>query len=253
MRPGEGGMMKARSWLLTAVGVVVLPSLGYGAEGVEGKLNVAVQVGTQSEVSGNLMQGAQGTLLSQPIVINSARYRDVYAPDWRLQFMLGYGVGSRSEIVVSGGYYKSAGAGVEAGRLSDRKLLAFFQPNDYEEIGFEVGYRYYLSAQARLKSYIGPMVGARFIQKDILVTFAAQEAGTSITNVPFTQKGTVPVFGVGIGFTFDLGKRFYVGMDTGMRYQPATKQFDYLLGLTQIDDSDGRWTAPVVVVIGGRF
>ena len=95
-------------------------------------------------------------------------------------------------------------------------------------------------------------VGVRWLH-EILVTFASQEAGSSITNIPFSQKSTVPVFGLDIGFSFDLGPRAYVGMDTGIRYQNAAKQFDYLLGLTQIDDSDGRWTAPVTVVVGVRF
>ena len=244
--------MKARSWLLTASLVVVLPSVGYGAEGLQGKFTIAAQVGTQSEVSGNLMQSGEGTLLSQPISIDSKRYRDVYGPDWRFQGLLGYGVNSKGEIIARGSYYKSEAAGIEAGQISGRQLLAFFEPYAYEEAGVELGYRYYLSSQSRLKSYIAPIVGVRWLH-EILVTFASQEAGSSITNIPFSQKSTVPVFGMDIGFTFDLGARAYVGMDTGIRYQNAAKQFDYLVGLTQIDDSDGRWTAPVTVVVGVRF
>jgi len=244
--------MKARSWLLTAVVVAVLPPFGYGAEGLQGKWNVAAQVGTQSEVAGNMMQSAEGTLVGQPITIDSQRYRDIYAPNWRFQFLLGFGVSARSEVIARVSYYKANAAGVEAGTLSDKKLLAFFEPNAYKGAGLEVGYRYYLASQTRLKSYLAPVVGVRFVD-EILLTLAAQEAGTSISNIPFSQKSTVPVFGLDIGFTFDLGKTWYVGMDTGLRYQTAPKQFDYLLGLTKIDDSDGRWTAPVVVVIGARF
>jgi hypothetical protein len=244
--------MKARSWLLTAALAVVLTPFGYGAEGIEGKFTIAAQIGTQSEVSGNLMQSASGTLLSQPITIDSKRYRDVYGPDWRFHGLIGYGVASKGEIIARGTYYKTDGAGVEAGQISGRKLLAFFEPYAYEEKGVEVGYRFYLSSQSRLKSYLAPIVGVRWLH-EILVTFASQEAGSSITNIPFSQKCTVPVFGMDIGFSFDLGPRAYVGMDTGIRYQNAAKQFDYLLGLTQIDDSDGRWTAPVSVVVGVRF
>jgi len=213
---------------------------------------VAAQIGTQSEVSGNLMQSAQGTLLSQPISIDSARYRDVYGPDFRYQLLLGYGVSSRSEIVARASYYKTDAAGIEAGTLNGRQLLAFFQPNAYEEVGLELGYRFYFASQTRLKSYIAPIVGVRFL-KEILVTFAAQEAGSSITNIPFSKEGSVAVFGADIGFSFDLGENVFVGVDTGIRYQAAPPQFDYLLGLTKIDDSDGRWTAPVVASIGFRF
>jgi hypothetical protein len=256
--------MKARSWLLTAAMVAVLPTVGYGAEGLEGKFMVAAQVGTQSEVSGNLMQSAQGTLLSQPISIDSARYRDVYGPDFRYQLLLGYGVSARSEIVARATYYKTDAAGVEAGTLNGKPLLAFFGPregcplntsecpNAYEEVGLEFGYRFYLASQTRLKSYVAPIVGVRFV-REVLVTFAAQEAGSSITNIPFSKEGSVPVFGLDIGFSFDLGDHAFIGVDTGLRYQTAPPQFDYLLGLTKIDDSDGRWSAPVVASIGFRF
>jgi hypothetical protein len=245
-------MMKARSWILTAVLAVVLPRFGYGAD-LQGKFTIAAEVGTQSEVAGNLMQSAQGTLFDQPINITSASYRDVFGPDWRFQGLIGYGVTSRSELIGKVTYYKATGRTVEAGQYAGSDLLAVFDTNDYEEIGVEVGYRYYLATRTRLKSYIAPTVGARFIQKDILVTFASQNAGTSISNIPFSQKGTVPVFGLDIGFTVDIGENLYVGVDTGLRYQSAMKQFNYLLGLTQIDDSEGRWSAPVVAVVGVRF
>jgi hypothetical protein len=225
---------------------------------------VAAQLGTQSEVSGNLMQSASGTLLSQPITIDSAGYRDVYGPDFRYQLLLGYGVTSRTEVVARASYYKTDAAGIEAGTLSGRQLLAFFGPREgcppnasecpdaYEEVGLELGYRFYFASQTRLKSYIAPIVGVRFLS-ETLVTFAAQEAGSSITNIPFSKEGSVAVFGADIGFSFDLGENFFVGVDTGIRYQSAPPQFDYLLGLTKIDDSDGRWTAPVVASIGFRF
>src|SRR5262245_22448913 len=124
--------MKARSWLLTAALAVVLPPFGYGAEGIEGKFTIAAQVGTLTEISGNLMQSGSGSLLSQPITIESKRYRDVYGPDWRFQGLLGYGVNAKGEIIARGTYYKTEAAGVEAGQISGRQLLAFFEPYAYE-------------------------------------------------------------------------------------------------------------------------
>jgi hypothetical protein len=243
--------MKARCWLVAAAVGFLLPA-ATSAQGLAGRFTIAAQVGTQSEVAGDLLKSASGTLLDRPVTIDSARYRDVYGPDWRLQLLLGYGVGEKTELIARSTYYKSDGTGVEAGTLGGTPLFAFFNVTPYEEVGFEIGLRYYLSSQARLKSYIAPVVGVRFVD-DILVSFSAQEQGSSIQNVPFSKEGAVPVFGMDIGFTFDLGERFFVGIDTGIRYQSAASEFDYLLGLTGIDDSDGRWSAPVVASIGVRF
>jgi len=153
---------------------------------------------------------------------------------------------------VRGTWYETKGTGVEAGNLDGDPLFAFFEPYKYKEVGLELGVRYYLATQARLKSYVGPVLGVRFVD-EILVSLSAQEAGSSIQNVPFSKDGAVPVFGLDIGFSFDLGERAFIGMDTGIRYQTAPSGFDYLPGLTRLDDSGGRWSAPVVVVLGVRF
>lgn len=243
--------MKARFWLVTAA-VFGLSPAAFAAEGIEGKFTVAVQGGTQSEVSGKILQSAQGSLFGKPVTIDSKRYRDIYAPALRSQLLLGYGVGGRTEVIARASWYQAAATRVIAGKLDDKALVVGFEPNDYEELGFEVGLRYYLATQARLKSYVAPIVGVRFLS-EILLVVSVSEAGSSIRNVPFSKEGLVPVFGLDIGFTFDLGERFYVGMDTGIRYQAPPGQFDYLIGLTQIDDSDGRWSAPVTAMLGVRF
>jgi hypothetical protein len=248
--------MKARCWLVTAAVVVLLPTVGR-AQGLAGRFTVAVQVGTQSEVAGNMIQGTTGTLLDKPVTIDSLRYRDIYAPDWRFQGLLGFGVGERTEVIARATYYKTtAVAGIEGGTFDDQQMFVYFPSQDdpyaYEETGFEVGFRYYLATQARLKSYVAPVLGVRFFNES-LISLSAPAAGSSIQNVPFSKESTVPVFGLDIGFSFDLSDRVYVGMDTGIRYQPPPGSFDYLLGLTAIDDSDGRWSAPVVAMIGVRF
>jgi hypothetical protein len=243
--------MKARCWLVAAAVLSLLPAAAR-AQGLAGRFTIAAQVGTQSEVSGNILQSASGTLFDKPVTIDSARYRDVYAPALRLQLLLGYGVGERTELVGRASWYEAEWTGVEAGNLDGDPLYAFFEPYNYEEVGFEIGLRYYLATQKRLKSYVAPVVGVRFLH-EILVSFSAQEAGSSIRFVPFSKEGAVPVFGLDIGFSFDLGDHLYVGMDTGIRYQTAPGGFDYLLGLTKVDDSDGRWSAPVTAVLGVRF
>jgi hypothetical protein len=243
--------MKARCWLVAAAVVILLPAAAR-AQGLAGRFTIAAQVGTQSEVSGNILQSAQGSLFGKPVTIDSVRYRDVYAPDLRLQALFGYGFGERTEIIGRATWYEAEWTGAEAGNLDGDPLFAFFEPYNYEELGFEIGVRYYLATQSRLKSYVAPIVGVRVLH-EILVSYSVQEAGSSIRFVPFSKEGAVPVFGLDIGFTFDLGERFFVGMDTGIRYQTAPGEFDYLPGLGGVDNSGGRWSAPVVAVLGVRF
>jgi hypothetical protein len=217
---------------------------------MKGHFSIAFQAGTQSELKGDLMKGADGTLFGKPFTLESKRYKDVYAPDLRLHGLLGYGVGERAEIIARGTWYKADASGLQVGTLNESPVFAFFDP--YEEVGVEVGLRYYIAAAGRLKSYVAPVVGARFL-KEVLVSLHVPDAGTYILNVPWSAKSTVPVFGLDLGFTFDLGAHVFVGVDTSLRYQRPPSQLDGLPGFTQIDDSTSKWSAPVAASLGVRF
>jgi hypothetical protein len=242
--------MKARSWLTATLLAALLAPGVARAEGLKGRFSIAFQAGTQSEIAGDLVKSANGTLVGKPVTFESKRYRDVYAPDLRLHGLLGYGIGERTEIIARGTWYKADATGLQVGTLNDDPVFAFFDP--YEEVGVEVGLRYYIAAAGRLKSYIAPVVGARFLT-EVLVSFHVPDAGTYILNVPWSGKSTVPELGLDLGFTFDLGSHFFIGVDTSLRYQSAPSQLDGLPGFTQIDDSDGKWSAPVAASLGVRF
>jgi hypothetical protein len=245
--------MKARSWLTATVVAALLAPGVARAQGLRGRFSIAFQAGTQSEIAGDLLKSAQGTLAEKPVTIESKRYRDIYAPDLRLQGQLGYGVGDRLEVVARGTYYKANGTAVEVGTFDNVPLNIYFEPyGAYEEVGFEVGLRYYIASTGKLKSYLAPVVGARVVS-ETLVTFSAPEVYSSIQNVPFSEKSTVPVFGIDLGFTFDLGKHLFVGLDSAVRYQTAPMPFEPYPGLSGFNDSDGRWSAPVVASLGVRF
>jgi len=245
--------MKARSWLAATVLGALLSPAALQAEGLEGRFSIAFQGGTQSELAGDLLKSTSGTLIDKPVTLESKRYRDVYAPDLRLQGLLGYGISERVEIIARGTYYKADGTALEVGTLNDNPVYAFFDPyGEYEEAGVEVGLRFYIAAAGRLKSYIAPIAGARFLS-ETYINLEVPDAGSAIRNVPFHEKSTVPVFGLDLGFTFDLGEHFFVGVDTGLRYQVAPTQADGLAGFPEIDDSDGKWSSPVVASIGVRF
>jgi len=242
--------MKARSWLTATVLAALLSPGVARAEGLQGRFTVAFEAGTESILGGGLLNGTEGSLLGKPVTIDSKSYRDVYAPALRLQGLLAYGIGERTEIIARGTWYKADGTGLEIGTSDGNPVFGFFDP--YEEIGFEVGLRYYISTAGRLKSYVAPVVGARSLN-EILVSFSVPDSGSALLNVPFNQKSTVPVFGFDLGFTFDLGRHFFVGVNTGLRYQTAPSRFDLIEGLPPLDGSSGQWSAPVVASLGVRF
>jgi hypothetical protein len=254
--------MKARSFVTAAIPAVLLAAGPARGEGLAGRVSISVQGGTQSELSGELMRAGRGTLLERPATVVAHRYRDVYQPALRLQGAIGYGLAERFELVARGGYYRTDGAGVEAGTLNGKALFAYFgQLEDapqhlivrpYKEYSAEIALRYYFAPQSRLKSFVAPVVGARRISS-MQVSFTSPDIGARMMNVPFSEKGDVLVLGLDIGFGFDLTENLYVGLDSGLRYQSAPKAANYLAGLAAIDDSSGRWTAPVVAMIGVRF
>jgi hypothetical protein len=242
--------MKARRIATASVLAVLLAGAAHAAEGVGGRVAIAAQVGTQSELGGDLVSGGQGTLAGLDATFNSVKYKNVYAPKVRLQGFIGYGVANRVEIVLRGGYYKSTGTGVSAGTLAGKDLFAFF--TDYEEGSAEVAGRFYVAWRPRLKSWIAPVAGLRW-SKSIYASYSIPDAGSAVLNVPFSKKSTVPVLGLDLGVSFDLTENLFVGIDSGLRWQGAPADANALSSLPTIDDSTGRWTAPVMASLGVRF
>ncbi len=256
--------MKARSFLTAAVSAVLLIAAPARGDDIAGRLSIAVQGGTQSEVAGGLLKAAQGTLVGKSAAFTGRNYRDIYQPDLRLSASLGYGLNERFEIVLRGIYYKTEPVfWLEAGNFDGETLFALFHPPTFDasqdtgekkikEYGVEVALRYYLAPQARMKSYFALVAGMRAMD-DVLVSLSIPDAGTAVLNVPFSRSGKAPVVGVDLGFGFEITPTIFVGLDTGLRYQSAADGYDELSQFTTIDNSDGRWISPVSVVIGARF
>jgi len=259
--------MKARSFVIAAVPAALLAAGPVRADDLAGKFSFGLQIGTQSDISGQVLKGGSGTLLGQPASVNGKRYRDIYKPDLRYQAYLAYGVAAKLELVARGTYYENTGVGVSAGSFKGKELFAFLgqaeDPNSsssnlvqlpYKEWGGELALRFYFAPQSRLKSFVAPVIGARQVNS-MLLSLSAPDAGSRLMNVPFTKSGTVLLAGIDVGFAFDVTEHFFVGVDTGVRYQtaPAPENASQLSGLGGIDHSDARWTAPVVAMIGARF
>jgi hypothetical protein len=230
--------------------LLIAPGVAH-AEGLAGRFSISVQAGTQSEVSGDIISTAQGTLIGKEAVTEAKRYRDLYRPDLRLQGLLAYGIATKWELFARGSYYKAEEAGIEAGTWDGKPLFTFF--DQYREVGGELGLRYYIAPQSRLKSYIGPVVGIRHVD-EVLMDLSVPDAGSAVLNVPFTQAGNVWVFGADLGFAFDITPGFFVGVDTGIRYQQAPASFGAPeIGGIGLQANDSRWTAPVTATLGVRF
>jgi hypothetical protein len=259
--------MKARSFVSAAVLAVLLATGTARADDLAGKISIGVQVGTQSDIGGQVLKGGNGTLLGGQASVDGKRYRDVYRPDVRYQAFVGYGVSGKFELLARGSYYENEAVGVAAGSFNGKGLFAYIgqaeNPNStssdliqfpYKEYGVELALRFYFAPQSRLKSFIAPVIGGRRVDQ-MLISLSAPEAGSRLMNVPFSKSGTILVAGIDLGFAFDVTDHFFVGVDTGVRYQTAPKPSNasQLSGLGGIDHSDARWTAPVVAMIGARF
>ena len=174
----------------------------------------------------------------------------MYAPDLRLQGLLAYGVGQRTELIARGTWYEADGTGLEVGTSNGNSVFAFFDP--YEEIGFEVGLRFYISTAGRLKSYVAP-VSAFGPSNEVLVYFYVPDAGSASSTCRSTRRARCRSSASTSASPSTWARHFFVGVDTGLRYQTAPSQFDELGDLNAIDDASGQWTAPVVASIGVRF
>jgi opacity protein-like surface antigen len=221
------------------------------AQDLEGRWTVAFQGGTDSELSGKVISGVQGELFERPVTIESRKYREIYDPDVRLQALVGYGVSPSSEIFVRASHYKmESPGGVPVGTVVEDPLYAYLDP--YEEWGVEIGYRFYLASRTSLKSYIAPVGGVRFLDR-MLLSLSAPDRGSAIFNLPMYNASTVAVFGLDVGFTYDLGSRFYIGLEAELRYQTKPAVSGTAPGLAGINSDGSRLSAPVLATVGVRF
>ncbi len=255
--------MKARRFVTPAVLVVVAGCATAGAEGVAGRVTVMFQAGTQSEVSGTAITAVSGTLAGRPATIEEKRYRDLYAAALRVQAAVGVGIAPRVELFARGSWYDGKVNAVQVGSFDGHPMFACFEPGSGSsttscaaqkatEWGGELGVRYYLAPQSRLKSYVAAVGGIRHAE-ELLVSFSVPDAGSAVLHVPFSQGGTVAVFGADLGVLFDLTPSLFVGVDTGIRWQQAPDGFDPLPQLGAFETRTGRWTSPVVGTVGVRF
>jgi hypothetical protein len=247
--------MKARSSLmLVALTTLFVPVAGAQDPGLEGKWGIAVQGGIVTEVSGLVFDDVQGRLFDREVVIFSRSYRETYETgfnNFHGAVVLNFGVAPGGEIFARGSHYEMTSPGFLAGSVEGSDLFATLER--YEEWGVELGYRFYLAWRTRLKSFAAPVVGLRFTDRILIESMFAPDRNSAIFNVPLYNPSTVVVFGADIGFVFDLGSHFFVGLEAQLRFQSKMAAATTVPGLEGINDASSRWSAPVVLTAGLRF
>lgn len=237
--------------LTFALGAAVVPASA-SAEGLKGRWSVALQGGTDIELSGKVHEGGSGTVLSLPTIVGERSFSDVYDPGFRGQISVGYGIGKASELFVRGSYYKTTSEALQVGTVAGLTLNGDFA--EYKEWGAEFGYRHYFRVDKPFKLYVGGLVGVRSVS-ELPATFSVPAAGVVLSDVPFYDSSNVGVFGADLGFTFDVSETVALGLETGPRYQTGLSDLEGLAGtgLERINDAGSRWSMPVFATLSVRF
>jgi hypothetical protein len=243
--------MRIRSAFVAAAVAAAFVPVSASAQGLQGRWSLALQGGTDIELSGNVHEGGSGTVLALPTSVEARSYNDVYKQSFRGQLAIGYGVGSSSEVFLRGSYYKMKSETLQVGTVAGLVLNADFA--EYKEYGLELGYRFYF-AETAFKPYLAPVAGLRFIS-ELPSTFSVPAAGVVLNDVPFYDKSTVGVFGADLGFLYDVSESVALGIEAGLRYQTKPSDIDGLAGtgLEPINDTGSRWSLPIVATVAFRF
>ena len=114
--------MRMVRWPAPALVIVTLlcSAGGVRAQGLAGRLSIALQAGTQAELAGDAVSAAQGTLLGRPATLDSASYGDLYGPGPRVAASLAYGIAARVELTLRGSLYAPRAAPVESRQVRGR-------------------------------------------------------------------------------------------------------------------------------------
>jgi hypothetical protein len=244
--------MKIRRAVMAMAAAVALFTGTASAQGIEGRWSLAFQGGTDLELGGDVHDGGSGTVLGLPTSVEARSFGDVYDPSFRGQLEIGYGISPASEVFLRGTYYKMKSGTLQVGTVAGLALQADFA--DYEEWGGEVGYRRYFQPEKAFKPYLGVLAGLRFVS-ELPSTFSVPAAGVVLSDVPFYESSTVGVFGLDIGFSYDVSESLALGIETGPRYQTGLSDLEGLAGtgLESINDVGSRWSMPILATIRLRF
>jgi hypothetical protein len=247
--------MKQHLVLAALVVLHAVPSNARAADGagIRGRWSVSFQGGTDVEVSGNCVGGAQGSVLGLPTTVEARGYGDAYRKSFRGRFSVGYGVSPSVEVFLRGSHYATTASEIQAGNVAGLPLRATF--GEYQEWGAEAGIRYHFHPERPLKPYVAGVAGVLSL-KEATASFGVPAANVALDDLPFFDKSMVGVAGVDFGASFDISRHVAVGGEVGLRYQTKRSGIDTALtgtNLETINDDGSRLSFPILGQITLRF
>jgi hypothetical protein len=196
--------------------------------------------------------------------IGARSYDDIYGHLTRFGLEGAYGLTGGRELF-GGVAYAMAGEGtVQVGTaavvsaagatLVEVPVTGTF--GDLESWSVEAGLRQHFGAGA-FRPYVAARVGVAFVD-EIRASFRvpALNITTALNDVPFYDSSTAFTGGLDAGLSYDIGERFALQLEAGLRYVADLAGDDSAiggLGLAGINDGGERLAIPVTLRLSWRY
>ncbi len=239
-----------------------------------GAFNAGAEFAIDGDVHGGAVAGVGSLAALNPnlpaapaeLRIQSRSFDDIYGEALTYSFEAAYGLGSNREALIAIRRVEADEGSVQVGTAFvpalSAELPVFGTFGEYKSTAIEVGLRQYFG-EAALRPYVAGRVGVAQID-EIDASFTvpvpdgvgAEPNDIALSNVAFYGESTTYTLGLDVGVSYDVGERFSLAVETGLRYQGELDGDDSAiggLGLASINDEGSRWSAPVTVRASYRF
>jgi len=241
----------ARAASVGLAGVMVTVFGAAAADAQPRPWSVSFDVGALQPLSGDVHGSGSGTVLGLPAEVTPKSYGDIYGTAFNWTAAFGYGVGSRGEVRVEGGYAMQPAENIQVGTVAGLPLFGRF--DDYKSFDMNFGYRHYLG-DGSARPFVRGAAGFSRLST-VNAEFSVPAAGVVLPNVPFYAASFVPAFVIGGGVHVALSDRIGLQGSLDVRWRGDQKDEDGLAGtgLEPINDQSRAWSMPISGGVTLRF
>lgn len=238
--------------VVIGLAATLLLPLPANAQGVEGSRSMSVSLGTGIGLAGNVIEEAVGTIDGTPAVFVEQSYGNHYSDGFRLRFTGAYGLDYNKEVFASFSYARFNGTERITGSVGGYPLYTRFSNGDAFDL--DGGLRYYFLPEGPTRTYVGGVVGLRFLQAtDVTVT--VRELGLTLADVPYFDSTTLFLIGGDAGISRDISNTVAIGAEIGLRFhgKPGAEVVFDDPALATVNDTGSRWSIPISGFLTVRF